>query len=292
MRRSADKKAAGGGAEEGAPERPKPPEREAARGAAQPEPEPEFCDEQLAEPEPEPERLRVAWDCAGATKEGQLIFLSAGDVVQVAERPKDHWIIVRKTSGETGLVPETYFRALEEQGAAKPEPEPQEVPSFVVAGPHEQRHWDHITALKGTPEPEPELCEPEPDPRDIQPEPEPEDVESDDSEDRTHGGGESIVPAGMSRQLSGATSTATADAATAGGGAQSLPTAAEFCGPTTGISLGGLLHMVELLGPRLTAETTTSDVCHAFIKPMTTPAGWADEATLTDAAQRWYKHSY
>ena len=50
--------------------------------------------------------------------------------------------------------------------------------------------------------------------------------------------------------------------------------------------------MVELLGPRLTAETTTSDVCHAFIKPMTTPAGWADEATLTDAAQRWYKHSY
>ena len=123
MRPSTDQKAAASGAEEGAPERPKPSEREAVNRAAQPEPEPEFCDEQLlAEPEPEPERLRVAWDCAGATKEGQLIFLSAGDVVQVAERPKDHWIIVRKTSGETGLVPETYFRALE--GAAEPEPSP------------------------------------------------------------------------------------------------------------------------------------------------------------------------
>jgi hypothetical protein len=41
-----------GAAEEGAPERPAPPEREAARGAAQPEPEPDFC-EQSAEPEPE-----------------------------------------------------------------------------------------------------------------------------------------------------------------------------------------------------------------------------------------------
>ena len=40
-----------GAAEEGTPERPAPPEREAARGAAQPEPEPDFC-EQLAEPEP------------------------------------------------------------------------------------------------------------------------------------------------------------------------------------------------------------------------------------------------
>ena len=31
---------------------------------------------------------------------------------------------------------------------------------------------------------------------------------------------------------------------------------------------------------------TTSDVCHAFIKPMTTPAGWADEAQLPHAPQR------
>ena len=215
-------------AEEGAPERPAPPEREAVRAAAQPEPEPEpeFCDEQLAEPEPEAERLRVAWDCAGATKEGQLIFLSAGDVVQVVDRPKDSWIVVRKASGETGLVPETYFSDELEQGAAGPEPEPQ-VPSFVVAGPHEQRHWDHITALKGTPEPEPELCEPEPEPCDVQPEPEPEDVESDESEDRTHGGGESIVPAAMSRQLSGATSTTAPEGPRA---CRPLP-AAELCGP-------------------------------------------------------------
>ena len=93
-------------------------------------------------------------------------------------------------------------------------------------------------------------------------------------------------------RLSGATGTTTHGGAEGDDGAQRLPTAAEFCGPTTGVSLEGLQHMVELLGPRLTAETTTSDVCHAFIKPMTTPAGWADEATLTDAAQRWYKHSY
>ena len=38
-------------AEEGVPERPAPSEREAVNPAAQPEPEPEFCDEQLAEPE-------------------------------------------------------------------------------------------------------------------------------------------------------------------------------------------------------------------------------------------------
>ena len=157
-------------AEEGAPERPAPSEREAVNPAAQPEPEPEFCDEQLAEPEPE--------------------------------------------------------------GSS--------------------------------------------------------------DEDTTHGGA-APAPTGagdLARQLSGATSTTTHGGAEGDGDAQRLPTAAEFCGPTTGISLEGLLHMVELLGPRLTAETTTSDVCHAFIKPMTTPAGWTDEATLTDAAQRWYKHSY
>eukprot|EP01045_Picozoa_sp_COSAG04_P030684 COSAG04_NODE_5415_length_1627_cov_1.527487_1_plen_186_part_10 len=177
-------------AEEGVPERPSLPEHEAARGASQPErefcepqPEPEFC-----EPEPEPERVQVAWDCAGATKEGQLMFLSAGEVVQIVGRPKDSWVAVRKElSGERCQVPEIYFRELEEQGAAKREPAPRSLPSFVVAGPHELRHWDHLTAVtKGAPEsepePEPELCEPEPDPRDIQPEPEPEDVESDDSE--------------------------------------------------------------------------------------------------------------
>ena len=50
--------------------------------------------------------------------------------------------------------------------------------------------------------------------------------------------------------------------------------------------------MVEVRGQRRAAEPTAGDGCHAFIKPMTAPAGWADEATLTDAAQRWYKHSY
>eukprot|EP01045_Picozoa_sp_COSAG04_P032625 COSAG04_NODE_6459_length_1322_cov_1.605887_1_plen_136_part_10 len=129
-----------GAAEEGAPERPALPERDAARGDAQPEPEPVFCEPELAEPEPE--RVQVAWDCAGATKEAQLIFLSAGDVVQIVDRPKPGWVVARKElSGERGLVPEIYFRELESMGA-KPEPEPPSLPSFVVAGPHEQRHWD------------------------------------------------------------------------------------------------------------------------------------------------------
>eukprot|EP01045_Picozoa_sp_COSAG04_P034962 COSAG04_NODE_7873_length_1053_cov_2.491614_1_plen_320_part_01 len=305
MRRSTSRSAAGGAAEEGAPERSQPSEREAVRGAAEPEPEPEFCDEQLAEPEAEdaPERF-------------------VAELAQLAELRG------------AGMISE------EEFAAAKAK--------LLAIG----------LARQGKPGP---LAEPEP-----EPEPE-EDVESDESEDRTHGGGESIVPAGMSRQLSGATSTA-ALGAPGGSGAPALPTAAEFCGPTTGISLDGLLHMVELLEARHAGEPdvpregefivhsasdagvayrnspdmddrhedagvddgtvvhavrqtdewieveagswlpkqflkpappvratetlTTSDVCHACIKPMTTPEGWTDEATLTDAAQRWYKHSY
>eukprot|EP01045_Picozoa_sp_COSAG04_P012956 COSAG04_NODE_894_length_9593_cov_18.225932_3_plen_694_part_00 len=156
------------------------------------------------------------------------------------------------------------------------------------------------TAEEGAPE-RPEPSEREAARRAAEPEPEPEfsgerlaEPEGSSDEDTTHGGA-APAPTGagdLARQLSGTTSTTTHGGAEGDDGAQRLPTAAEFCGPTTGISLDGLLHMVELLGPRLTAETTTSDVCHTFIKPMTTPAGWADEATLTDAAQRWYKHSY
>ena len=109
-----------GAAEEGAPERPAPPEREAARGAAQPEPEPEFC-EQLAEPEP---------------------FVA--ELVQLAQLRS------------TGMLSE------EEFAAAK-------------------------AKLLGT---SPARQSPEPN--------EPE-------EDTTHGGAASVPPAGMSRQLSGAT---------------------------------------------------------------------------------------
>ena len=154
-----------GAAEEGAPERPAPPEREAARGAAQPEPEPDFC-EQLAEPEP---------------------FVA--ELVQLAQLRS------------TGMLSE------EEFAAAK-------------------------AKLLGT---SPARQSPEPN--------EP------DDDDTTHGGAASVPPAGMSRQLSGATATSAP-----GDGSHIFPTAAEFCGPTTGISLDGLLHMVELLEARHAGE--------------------------------------
>eukprot|EP01047_Picozoa_sp_COSAG01_P055315 COSAG01_NODE_6145_length_3825_cov_7.907944_2_plen_311_part_00 len=130
-----------------------------------------------------------------------------------------------------------------------------------------------------------------------EPEPEPEGAGENQAEpaaDRvTHGGTASTPPSlgGLSRLLTAAEATGPATTACECA-EETLPTAAEFCGPLTGISLDGLLHLVELLGPRLTAETATSDVCHAFIKPMTMPDGWSDEATLTDAARRWYKHNY
>jgi tetratricopeptide (TPR) repeat protein len=133
-----------------------------------------------------------------------------------------------------------------------------------------QANWE-LPKPESTPEPEPPQSKPE---------------------DTTHGGAALTHPTDTSNQLSRLITPRGYRGGDDGDDCQSLPTAAEFCGPTTGISLDGLQHLIEMLGPQLTAETATSDVCHAFIKPMTTPDGWADEATLTDAAKRWYKHTY
>eukprot|EP01045_Picozoa_sp_COSAG04_P037088 COSAG04_NODE_9312_length_875_cov_172.452320_1_plen_157_part_10 len=157
---------------------------------------------------------------------------------------------------------------MERRAEPEPEPEPEQLlppllpsrtdlPSFVVAGPHELRHWAHMSPrnrvlhepepeLEPEPEPEPQpQPQPQPQPHQPQPQPQPQPEPEPEPQTETHAQTRS-------------------------------PTAAEFCDERTGISLDGLRHLAELLGPRLTAETTTSDVCHAFIKPMTTPDGWAD----------------
>ena len=59
-----------------------------------------------------------------------------------------------------------------------------------------------------------------------------------------------------------------------------------------GISAAGLRHVVALFAKNLLEDATTSDLCQAYLKPRTVPAGWADEAELIDPANRWYKHAY
>ena len=68
------------------------------------------------------------------------------------------------------------------------------------------------------------------------------------------------------------------------------PTVAEFCGEHSGLSLEGILHCLELFAIADDA-VTTSDVCHAHIKPATVPAGWIDEPELIDIERRWYKYA-
>ena len=64
------------GAEEGAPERATPSEREAARGGAQPEPEPEFCGEWLAEPEPDVEEGFAVSEFRSQKKSLEDVFMN------------------------------------------------------------------------------------------------------------------------------------------------------------------------------------------------------------------------
>ena len=83
-------------------------------------------------------------------------------------------------------------------------------------------------------------------------------------------------------------------------GVDTLPSAAEFCGEGTGLSLAGIEHCIARFGHSITDETTTSDLCHAHIKPATVPPGWVDEPELilfddegNDISSRcWYKHVY
>ena len=58
-----------------------------------------------------------------------------------------------------------------------------------------------------------------------------------------------------------------------------------------GISLPGLLHIAQMF-PSITDEHTTSDVCQTVIKPHTLPDGWRTRPELTDATNRYYRHTY
>ena len=66
----------------------------------------------------------------------------------------------------------------------------------------------------------------------------------------------------------------------------------EYC--RHGISLAGLRHFASTNRHRISAGMTTSDVCHAVIKPLTSAPGWRCEAECVDPApdRRWYKHRY
>ena len=57
---------------------------------------------------------------------------------------------------------------------------------------------------------------------------------------------------------------------------------------------GVTIEALEDLIPtyNITPDMTTSDVCHALIKPNTTPDGWEDVAVLIDPDKRWYEHTY
>ena len=46
-----------------------------------------------------------------------------------------------------------------------------------------------------------------------------------------------------------------------------------------GISLVGMEALSDRHPGEITDATTTSDVCHAVLKPATVPAGWVDEVS-------------
>ena len=51
--------------------------------------------------------------------------------------------------------------------------------------------------------------------------------------------------------------------------------------------------MLFLTSPARGHESlTTSDVCHALLKPLTAADGWECIPFLTDAEKRWYRHDY
>ena len=78
--------------------------------------------------------------------------------------------------------------------------------------------------------------------------------------------------------------------------------AEEMCRAGTAISLAGILHCLERFGISKEDGTsaTTSDFCHAHIKPATVAAGWRcipqlveiDEEGNDISARSWYRHEY
>ena len=53
-----------------------------------------------------------------------------------------------------------------------------------------------------------------------------------------------------------------------------------------GISLVGMEALSDRHPGEITDATTTSDVCHAVLKPATVPAGWVDEVSLNASGRQ------
>ena len=56
--------------------------------------------------------------------------------------------------------------------------------------------------------------------------------------------------------------------------------------------LGVKLQVLRELSMLCPTDATTNFVCHEMVKQKTTPAGWVDTATITDADKGWYSHAY
>eukprot|EP01047_Picozoa_sp_COSAG01_P057240 COSAG01_NODE_6593_length_3549_cov_9.452852_5_plen_175_part_01 len=59
-----------------------------------------------------------------------------------------------------------------------------------------------------------------------------------------------------------------------------------------GISVTGLRYLASELFTAINETTTTSDVCQVHVKPYTVPHGWICLPELTDAENRYYRHTY
>ena len=70
---------------------------------------------------------------------------------------------------------------------------------------------------------------------------------------------------------------------------QRLPGAAEYC--RYGVSVEGVEEFLRT-HVAITPRCTTSDVCHRYVKPLTTPSGWQDVVQVVSAKDGWYSHTY
>eukprot|EP01043_Picozoa_sp_COSAG02_P007923 COSAG02_NODE_245_length_27293_cov_16.488012_10_plen_809_part_00 len=109
------------------------------------------------------------------------------------------------------------------------------------------------------------------------------------------GAEETVDPDGAQRKLEPDCTNSHLPKVVAGGAGQDPSAELEkLCGAGTGISLAGIVYCIDLFRRtgNITGRTTTSDLCHAHIKPATVPHGWRDEPHVIDPDQCWYEHSY
>ena len=64
--------------------------------------------------------------------------------------------------------------------------------------------------------------------------------------------------------------------------------------PSLGVSIDVLEQVLALCGAGAAAASvaTTSCVCHEIVRQLTVPAGWADNASITNPEKGYYAHEY